>query len=174
MRNLLLLALLICTCALPSLGQRSTDLHLSATLTRGEHSRDSGSRTTIITLTQDRLTYEQTYHGMAANMRKPISKEFKLSREDKRRLVELIEERHLLVTDTIEYPTADSGIRRYFEISIQIESKGKKGAINIEGPTNAVKIRDERLYKDSTALIEELYRIINRTDKAITYEELID
>jgi hypothetical protein len=97
-----------------------------------------------------------------------------LSDEDKRRLVELIIERNLLVTNTIEYPTADSGIRRYFEIDIRIRSNRKKGAITIQGPTNAVKIRDEKLYKNSAALIRELYRIINRTDKEIVYEELID
>lgn len=174
MRNILLIALLICACCLPSFGQATDELYISATLTKGEHSRDSGSRTTKITLTQDRIAYEQAYHGMGANRHKPVNKEFKLNGEDKRRLVELIKERNLLLTGIIEHPTADSGIRRYFEISIQLILNREKGAINIEGPTNAVKIKDEKLYKASAALIEELYRIINRADKNIAYEELID
>jgi hypothetical protein len=174
MRNLLLLLLLICICSLPSFGQGRADLYISATLTRGERSRDSGSRTTTLTLAQGRLIYERTYHGMAASRQKPVNKEFKLSDEDERRLADLISEKNLLVTDTIEYPTADSGIRRYFEISIRLMLNRKRGAISIEGPTNAAKIKEGRLYKASIALIEELYRIINRTDKEIAYEELID
>jgi|SRR5215213_9968663 len=174
MRNLLLLILLLCICRPPLFAQGADDLYISATLTRGEHSRDSGSTTTKITLIQDRLAYEQTYHGMAASRRKPIIKEFKLSGDDKKRLVELIKERNLLLKDTIEYPTGESGIRRYFEISIRLKLNRETGEINIEGPTNAFKLKDERLYKASTALVKELYTIINRTDKEIVYEELID
>src|ERR1051325_1884854 len=102
MRNLLLPALLICACCLPAFGQGTDELDLCSTLTRGEHSRDSSSRTTKITLRQDRIAYEQAYHGMAASRHKPVHKEFKLSGEDKRRLIELIKERHLLLTGILK------------------------------------------------------------------------
>ena len=121
MRKLLLPALLICICAAPSFAGRTDDLYVSISLTRGERSRDSGSRTATITLAQDRITYEKTYHGMGAGRQKPVHKEFKLGDEDKRRLIELIRARKLLVTDSIKYPLADSGIRRYFKISVQIK-----------------------------------------------------
>ncbi|MBA3768159.1 MAG: hypothetical protein H0W99_14510 [Acidobacteria bacterium] len=175
MLKLLLPALLICLfCASPSLCRKADDLYISITLTRGERSRDSGGSTTTITLAQDRIIYERVYHGMAASRQKPVRKEFKFGDEEKGRLIELIRARELLVEDSIKHPLAESGIVRYFKISIQLEFDGKKRAISIEGPTNAVKIKDQNLYRNATALIEEIYKIINLMDKEITYEALID
>jgi len=174
MRKLLLLLLLICSCSLQTPCRRADDLFISVTLVRGERSRDSNSKTTTITLEGNAIIYVQTRHGAGAGRLKPIRKEFKLSGEDKKRLVGLIDERNLLVTDGVEYPAAESGIRHYFEISVRLLSNGKKGAITIKGPTNAVAVKEEKLYKAATALIEELYRIINLTDEQITYEELLN
>jgi hypothetical protein len=173
MRKLLLVALLICLCASPLYARRTDDLYVSITLTRGERSRDSGGKTIKITLAQDRIVYERTYYGMAGGRQKPVRKEFKLEDEDKRRLIELIRARKLLLTDSINYPLADSGIRRYFKIFVQLKLNAKKGEISIEGPTNAVKIKEQKLYQDSNALIEEIYKIIHRLDEEISYEELI-
>lgn len=173
MRKLLLPALLICICASPSFALRTDDLYISITLTRGERSRDSGGRTATITLAEDRIIYERTYFGMAGGRQKPVRKEFKLEDEDKRRLIELVRARKLLVTDSIKYPLADSGIRRYFKISVQLKLNAKKGEITIEGPTNAVKLKEQKLYQNSNALIEEIYAIIHRLDEEISYEELI-
>ena len=173
MRMLLLAALLICLCASPSLARKADDLSISITLTRGERSRDSGGMTTTITLAQDQLIYEKTYHGMARARQKPVHREFKVGDEEKKRLIELVRARKLLVSDSIEYPLAESGIRRYFKISVELNLNGKKGAINIEGPTNAARIKEQKLYQNCTALIEEVYAIIHRQDEEISYEELI-
>jgi hypothetical protein len=175
MRKLLLLlpALLICLCASPALCRKTDDLYISIKLTRGEHSRDSNSKTTNITLAQEQILYETVYRGAGANRRKPVRKEFKLADEDKGRLIELIRARKLLVEDAIKYPVAGSGIVRYFEISVQLKLNGKSGAISIEGPANAVKIKEQKLYLNSTALIEEIYKIINLLDEEISYEEPI-
>jgi hypothetical protein len=173
MRKLLLAALLICICASPLFAQKADDLYISITLTGGERSRDSGGSTTRITLAQDQISYERTYFGMAGARQKPVRREFKLGDEEKGRLIELIRARRLLLTDSINYPLADSGTRRYFKISVQLKLNAKKGEISIEGPTNAVKIREQKLYQNSTALIEEIYSIIHRQDEEISYEELI-
>lgn len=176
MRKLLLLpALLICLfCASPSLSRQTDDLYLSITMTRGERSRDSGGSTTTITLAQDQIVYEITYSGMVRARRKPVHKEFKLGVEEKGRLIELIRARKLLVEDTIKYPLANSGLIRYFKISVRLKLNGRTGAITIEGPRDAVKIKDQKLYQNSKALIEEVYKIINLLDEEITYEELIN
>lgn len=171
---LLLSALLICLCASPALCRKTDDLDISIKLTRGEHSRDSNSRTTTITLAQDQIVYEISYRGAGASRRKPVRKEFKLGDEERGRLIELIRARKLLVEDAIKYPLPGSGIVRYFEISVQLKLNGKTGAISIEGPRNAVKIKEQKLYQDSTALIEEIYKIINLLDEEITSEELIN
>jgi hypothetical protein len=173
MRKLLLPVLLICICASPLFARKTDDLYVSITLARGERSRDSGGRTATITLAQGRITYEVTYHGMARGRQKPVHKEFNLGDEDKRRLIELLRARKLLVTDSIKYPMAESGVRRYFKIFVQLKLNEKKGEINIEGPTNAVKIKEQKLYQNSNALIEEIYTIIHRQDDEISYEELI-
>lgn len=172
--SLLLPALLICLCTSPSLGRKTDDLYISITLKRGERSRDSGSRTTTISLAQDQIIYERSYHGMGASRQKPVRKEFRLGAEEKERLIELIRARILLVEDTVKYPLANSGIVRYFEISVRLKLNGQTGAVSIEGPRNAVKIKDQKLYQNSTALIEEIYRILNLMDKEITYEALIN
>jgi hypothetical protein len=172
MRTLLPL-LLICICSPLCFGQQADDFSVAVTLTRGERSRDSNSTTTTITLRGNALVYEQTYRGAGASRRKPVAKEFKLEAEDKKRLVRLITEKNLLVTDRVEHPATTSGPRRYFEVSVRLILSGKKGWITIKGPRDAVKLKDERLYKDTTALIEELYRIINLTDDEIVYEEMV-
>lgn len=174
MRKLLLPALLICLCAYPAFGLGANNLEISMTLVRGERSRDSGGRRTTISIAQGRIVYELAYFGMAGGRRKPVRKEFKLSDEDKRRLIGLIEERALLVKDSLEYPVATSGIRRYFKITIELKLNEKTGAINMEGPTSAVEIKEQKLYQNSTALIEEVYRIINKTDEEVSYEPLIN
>lgn len=174
MRKLLLPALLICICACPAFGLEADNLEISITLVRGERSRDSGGRRTTIYIAQGGIIYERTYFGMAGGRRKPLRREFKLSDEDKRRLIELIGQRMLLVKDSLEYPLPDSGVRRYFKITLQLTLNEKTGAINIEGPANAVEIKAQKLYQNSTALIEEVYRIINKMDEEISYEPLID
>jgi|GEM_PF-3193711 len=173
MRKLLLPALLICICACTALGLEADGLEISITLVRGERSRDSGGARSTINIKQGGIVYEQAYFGMGGGRRKPVRKEFKLSDEDKRRLIELIEERALLVKDSLEYPMSNSGIRRYFKISIELKLNEKTGAINLEGPTNAVEIKAQKLYQNSTALIEEVYRIINKMDEGVAYEPLI-
>jgi hypothetical protein len=45
---------------------------------------------------------------------------------------------------------------RNFEISVDLNLDGKKAAINIRGPRNAVTIKDEKLYQNALALVEEL------------------
>jgi hypothetical protein len=174
MRKLLLPALLICLCAYPAFGLGADNLEISMTLVRGERSRDSGGRRTTISIAQGRIVYELAYFGMAGGRRKPVRKEFKLSDEDKRRLIELIEARKLLVKDSLEYPLADSGIRHYFKISIELKLNEKTGAINMEGPVSAVEIKEQKLYQNSTALIEEVYRIINKMNEEVSYEPLIN
>jgi hypothetical protein len=173
MRKLLLPALLICICACTAFGLETDDLKISITLVRGERSRDSGGSRSTIDIKQGGIVYEQAYFGMAGGRRKPVRKEFKLSDEDKRRLIELINQRALLVKDSLEYPLATSGIRRYFIISIELKLNEKTGAINIEGPTNAVQVKEQKLYQNSTALIDEVYRIINKMDEGVAYEPLI-
>jgi hypothetical protein len=174
MCKLLLPALLICLCACPALGIGADDLAISITLVRGERSRDSGGSKSTISITQGGIIYEQAYFGMAGARQKPVRKEFKLSDEDKRRLIELIGQRMLLVKDSLDYPMAASGIRRYFKISIELKLNEKTGAINMEGPTSAVQIKEQKLYQNSTALIEEVYRIIHKMDEDVSYEPLIN
>jgi hypothetical protein len=76
------------------------------------------------------------------------------------------------LTDSIELPRYGSNYR-YFEISIDLNLDGKKGAINISGPGNAVTIKEQKLYQNSLALVKELHRIMNLQDKDVDFEEVI-
>lgn len=158
-------------CAVAVSANRTDELHIGVRLTTGEHSRDSSSKTTAITVERDAIVWEQTFSGRRRGTH-PSRKEFKLSPADKESLLKLIRSNSLLVTDSIELPRYGSNYR-YFGISVDLNLDGKMGAINISGPGNAVTVKDEKLYQNSLTLIKELYRIMSIQDKDVDFEELI-
>ena len=101
------------------------------------------------------------------------SKEFKFEAADRKRLIELIKTRDLLVTKSVEKAVDDSGPNYYFALSINSEVGESKGLISIKGPRKAPDIKESKLYMDSVALVEAIYEIIHRTDADIDYEPLI-
>lgn len=151
-------------------GNGTDELHIVVGLTTGERSRDSSSNTTKITVERDAIVWEQTFSGHRGET-PPSRKEFKLSPADKGNLIELIRSNNLLVTDSIELPQGSPVF--YFGISVDLTLDGKQGVINITGPRNASKVREEKLYQNALLLIKELYRIMNRQDKTVLFEELI-
>jgi len=164
---------LICSffVSIPVAGQVTRDLRLRVELTTGERSRDSSSQTTTITVAPGAIVWEQTYGGRRGRT-PPVRKEFKLSSADRKKVEKLIKSRDLIVTDSIKLPR-DTSTYEYFAVSFDLTLDGRKGAGSIEGPRTAVKVREEKLYQDTVALVKELYQIINRQDKSILYEELI-
>jgi hypothetical protein len=171
MKNALaILALLVCACSVPASGSGAAELHVGVSLTTGEHSKDSNSQTTTITVARDVIVWERTFSGRRS--RTPASrKEFRLSPTDKAKLRSLIKSNDLLVTDSIELPQEGSNYR-YFEISVEINLDGTKGAISISAPETAVTVKDERLYRNTLTLVKELYRIMNNQDKKIDFSDL--
>jgi hypothetical protein len=103
-----------------------------------------------------------------------VKKEYKLTREDRKRLITLLKERDLLVTKTISKPPQQKGFSRYFELSISSRLTGKETTVSIEASRNATELKQDRLYQASVSLIAELYRIINRTDPEVAVPQLID
>jgi hypothetical protein len=76
-----------------------------------------------------------------------------------------------LVTDSIALPQEGSNFR-YFEISVDLNLDGKKGAISISAPRNAATVKDEKLYRNTLTLIKELYRIMKGQDKKVDFSDL--
>ena len=118
--------------------------------------------------------YEETYHGAHANRHQPLKKEYKLTNDDRNRLIGLLKDKALLATRTISESTEQRGINRDFELSIASKLAGKEGIISIKAPRTAIELKSNPLYQGSVFLIVELYRIINRTDPDITFSDLID
>ena len=102
----------------------------------------------------------------------PARKGFKLSSADTATLLKLIKAGDLLVTKSVELP-ADTASHTYFAISLDLALNGKKGSINISGPRTASKVKSEKLYQDTLALVKEIYRIINAQDATVDFEELV-
>jgi hypothetical protein len=173
MKKLLALTLLLCAVPLFASGDKADVLSLQIIMTGGERSKDSNSATTEITVNNQTLVYKQTYGGSARGRHPPEQKEFKLKVEDQRNLIKLIKDRNLLRTDSIEREQDASGIYLYFELSIKSTVNQSTGSIYLKGSRKANEIKEEQLYKDAVALIEEVYGIIHRTDKAVVYEPLI-
>ncbi len=172
MKNALtLIAILACACSVPASGNGAEALGVRVVLTTGEHSKDSSSRTTTITVARDTIAWERTFGGREGRT-PPSRKEFKLSPADKKNLLRLIESNNLLVTDSIKLPRASSNFR-YFEISVGLTVGKKTGAISVSGMRTATAVREERLYQNTLVLVKELHRIMNGQDKSILFEELI-
>ena len=151
-----------------------TEFSLNVTVVTSEHSRDSHSATTKLSVSGDTLTYEETYHGAYANRQEPIKKEYKLTSDDRDRLIGLLKDRGLLTTKTIANATEPEGPSRDFKLSIATKLAGQESVISISAPRTATKLKADSLYQGSIALIAELYRIINRTDRHVTFSGLID
>ena len=170
MRFSIALILLILPLAVAAQGKPPSDLSISVSLTKTEKRKDSNSRQTTITLNGEKIVYERVYRGYRRNKIEPVHKEFVIKDEDIKRLEKLLREHNLLVSDSLKYPaTARSFI--YFEISLDVRSGGKQSHIDISGPSKAVGIKDQKLYKNTRALLEEIFRILNAQDEEISYED---
>ena len=173
MKSLLILisaCLVFVACAGAVSANQTDELHLRVQLTTGERSRDTSSQTRTITVELDAIVWEQTFSGRR-NTTPDMRKEFKLSPEDKGKLLELIRSNNLLVTDSIELPLDPPVF--YFRILVELTLDGKTGAISLSGPRDAAKIKEEKLYQNTLPLVKELYRIMNTQDKRVHFEELI-
>lgn len=117
--------LLLVACACSVSGNVTDELHIGVRLTTGEHSRDSSSQTTAITVDRDTIVCERTFTGRRRGT-PPLRKEFKLSSADKLNLLTLIRSNKLLVTDSLELPRRSSNYR-YFGISVELTLHAKEG-----------------------------------------------
>ena len=149
------------------------EFSLNVTVVTSEHSRDSHSATTNLSVSGDTLVYEETHHGAHANRRQPVKKEYKLTSDDRDRLIGLLKDKGLLTTLTISSSTEPAGPSRDFELSIAAKLAGQESVISISAPRTATKLKTNPLYQGSIVLIAELYRIINRTDPDVTFSDLI-
>ncbi len=164
--------LFLVACACSVFGNATDELRIGVRLTTGEHSRDSSSETTTITVERDTIVWERTFTGRR-RATSPLRKEFKLSSADKQNLLMLIGSNNLLVTDAIELPRKSSNYS-YFEISVELTLDGKKGAIGISGMRTAVEVKEEKLYQNTMTLVKELYRIMNLQDKSMLFVNIIN
>ena len=171
------LVFILLTAALPVSVSGKTaagEFYLSVTMVTGEHSRDSNSTTTSLTIKEDILVYEESYHGAHSNRRPPLKKEYKLSSEDIAALTRVLRDKDLLATRTLSGLTPEQVSSRYFELKIRSKVNGKEHLISIEGPRDAIKLKEERTYKNSLYLIEQLYKIIDHTDPDLMMPALIN
>jgi hypothetical protein len=148
------------------------ELSLNVTVVTSEHGRDSHATATHLSIAGDMLTFEENYYGAHANRQPPVKKAYKLTSDDRDKLIGLLKANGLLTTRTIANPTEPDGPSRDFKLTITTTLDGRESVISISAPLNATKLKSDPLYQGSIALIAELYRIINRTDRH-TFSDLI-
>lgn len=173
MKKLVALTLLLCVYSSLAGGESADALSLQITMTRGERSKDSSAARTEISINGGTLVYKKIYSGRLRGRMPEETKEFKLKAEDQRNLIKLIEDRNLLRTESIEREQNVSGMYLYFELSVEAVVNQSKGFVHLKGSRKATDIKEEKLYKDAVALIEEIYAIIHRMDERVVYEPLI-
>jgi hypothetical protein len=168
-----LIAFILLIATLPPVAATSgaaSDLYISATLTKIERSKDSNSRKTTVTVSGNKIVYERTYGGAGRHRRKPVHKEYKITGEEIKRLERIVVDHNLLTSGSLEYPATGGGFL-YFEISLDVRFEGKQAQIEMSGPSKAAGIRDHTLFKNSNALVEEIFRIIKAQDKEVRDED---
>jgi len=168
--SLILAALAPFTTARPA----GDDLNLNVTLITGEHSKDSSSETTILTLKGETLRYEQSYRGAHSAGRSPVKREYKLTAADRSVIAKVMREKNLLVTRTVKGLAQEDGPDIYFSLVIRSKTNDKEHTISIGGPRGGAKIKQDRIYQDSVYLVEQLYQIMNKTDKEISMPRLVN
>lgn len=167
------IALILLTILLPlaAHARKPDDFSLSITLTRGERSRDSHSQTTRITLKERELIYEKSYSGFRGGARSaPVKKRFKIRGEDLEQLKKMVRESNLPDSFELSLTNEESGVRRYFELALNLNLDGKKSSIEISGPRNATQIKEKDVYLKTNALVDAVYRLMVEQDKEIGYE----
>lgn len=152
------------------------ELSLTVTIVTGERSKDSHSTTTTLTLSGDKLTYQESYHGAHSGGRTPVKKEYKVTTAERDELVKSLRDKNLLVTRTLATLSQDDAPGSYFSLLIRSRVNGKEHSITINLPRTAPKLKGDRLYQDSVSLVQQLYRVIKRNDSdaAISMPELIN
>ncbi len=155
-----LVCLLFCACSVPASDAATDNLTLRVEVTTGEHSKDSSSRTTFVTVGPgNKIIAWESESGGRRTTPAPVRKEYTLSAADKSKLIAILRSGELLTTRSIELER-DPATYQYFELSIESFSGGKSGMTRISGSRTAVQLEKETLYQNSIALINELYRII--------------
>src|SRR5215470_3334643 len=141
--------------AAPARASADPYLRLSVYIVRGEHSRDSNSTTTTISVNGTSLVYDQSYNGFRASGRKPVHIETELKPEDVRKLEAIIDSNKLLKSKSVKYDTGQPG--HYFMGSIDIKLRSSASSIRLSGMTPL--IEDEGLYKKVQPLLDALQNL---------------
>jgi hypothetical protein len=179
-RHILLLVAVICLigglCLMTTVAAvpPKDNFYLQVTIVTGEHSRDSNSTNRTLTVTPGELSYKETYNGARSGQRPPVSRKFKLTQQDQADLIALLRANKLLVTKTISQTHTEKEFSRYFQIAIISALDGKDNTLGINASPLAADLKSDRLYQGAASLIEQLYRIINRTDQELRPPSLID
>ena len=151
----------------------SDELSLVVTIVTGERGKDSHSTTTTLTLTGEKLTYQQSYRGAHSGGRPPVKKDYKLTTADRDELTRILREKKLLITRTLAALSQEDEAGSYFSLLLRSKLNGEEQSITIKLPRTAAKLKGDRLYQDSVFLVEQLYRAIKRTDPDISMPQLL-
>ncbi len=172
-KPLIISCLLFSTFSMSVFGSAANVLKLRVQVSTGEQGKNGSSQTTTISITPgvSTIVWEETSGG-GWRTTPHFHKEYELSSADTKKLIELLKSKRLFVTKSIELPR-DPATYEYFAISIASALGGKNGAISIRGPRTAIAVKEEKLYQDSIALVEELYRIINSHGGSVGLRSLV-
>jgi hypothetical protein len=150
----IVMALLSISGGMPSKARR---LGVEITMTEGEHSRDSNSTTTSITLKGRRLHYVKRHAGYRSSHQQSVDKSVEAREEDLERIRHLLAEKDLLRSRSSISPTGEPG--RYVEITASIESRRKRSILKFAAMLpNADR---DSLYSGLRELVDEFEQIVN-------------
>jgi hypothetical protein len=159
-RTLVVLAFLLCVVSAPVLGRKAGGFYVSISETRREHSRDSYSISKTITISGNALLYEES-----GRHSKQVHKEYELTNQEIVKLRQLISERNLLISRSVEYPEA-TGPHTSIVLSLELKLNRKRSLIRISGSINSKELENDRVYKNAAAFLEEIIHMIQAKDES--------
>ncbi len=172
MKRIIALILLLCAPALSAHQSKTDDLQLMLTLTRGERSKDSHSKVKTVRIKGDELAYDVTYRGGRARKTEPVHKVFKITEDERKSLLAIIEQKNLLTSESKEFPRKQG--YTYFDITLRLNVKGKESRIKLSGEKyDNPDLEQDLLFQNTEALVTEIFNILKRKDASIVYQGMM-
>jgi hypothetical protein len=156
-----------------ALARPGDDLHLTITLIRGEHSKDSSETTQKIAINGTAAGYDLTFSGRPNPSNKPEHRTVTLTNDEMKSLKKLVDQ-HRWESGIEKHEFKGPDTMNYFSITVTKGSGSKENSLVITGMPRHPMVRPDPSFRFADPLIAEVFRILREHDPEINYVSVVD